>query len=86
MVKDHTDSERGHPLPPNGLLFAINRKVFLYASSHRQDNTYHGHCYTSRGALAGMRNRIQKPYPLLLLQFCSGIGIWFNGKLSAHVV
>ena len=28
----------------------------LYASSHRQDNTYHGLCYTSRGALAGTRN------------------------------
>ena len=23
---------------------------------HRQDNTYHGLCYTSRGALAGTRN------------------------------
>ena len=28
----------------------------LYVPSHRQDNTYHGLCYTSRGALAGMRN------------------------------
>ena len=27
-----------------------------YAPSHRQDNTYHGLCYTSRGALAGTRN------------------------------
>ena len=23
--------------------------VLLYAPSHRQDNTYHGLCYTSRG-------------------------------------
>ena len=30
--------------------------VLLYAPSHRQDNTYHGFCYTSRGALAGTRN------------------------------
>ena len=29
---------------------------FFYAPSHRQDNTYHGLCYTSRGALAGTRN------------------------------
>ena len=29
---------------------------FRYASSHRQDYTYHGLCYTSRGALAGTRN------------------------------
>ena len=26
MVKDHSDSERGNPLPPNGLLFPINSK------------------------------------------------------------
>ena len=26
MVKDHTDSERGNPLPPHGLLFPINSK------------------------------------------------------------
>ena len=24
MVKDHSDSERGNPLPPHGLLFPIN--------------------------------------------------------------
>ena len=49
MVKDHSDSEKGNPLPPHRPLFPINSKVFLYASSHRQDNTYHGLCYTSRG-------------------------------------
>ena len=26
MVKDHSDSERGNPLPPHGLLFSINSK------------------------------------------------------------
>ena len=26
MVEDHSDSERGNPLPPHGLLFPINRK------------------------------------------------------------
>ena len=26
MVKDHSDSERGNPLPPHGLLFPINSK------------------------------------------------------------
>ena len=31
--------------------------LFNDASSHRQDNTYHWLCYTSRGALAGTRNR-----------------------------
>ena len=27
MVKDHSDSERGNPLPPHGLLFPINSKA-----------------------------------------------------------
>ena len=26
VVKDHSDSERGNPLPPHGLLFLINSK------------------------------------------------------------
>ena len=26
MVKDQSDSERGYPLPPHGLLFSISRK------------------------------------------------------------
>ena len=57
MVKDHSDRESGNPLPPHGLHFPINSKgSFLYASSHRQDNTYHSLCYTSHGALAGTRN------------------------------
>ena len=36
-------------------------RVLLYASSHRQDNTYHGLCYTSCGALAGTRNSPMGP-------------------------
>ena len=53
MVKDHSDSEKGNPLPPHRLLFTINSKA---TPSHRQDSTYHGLCYTSRGTLAGTRN------------------------------
>ena len=31
MVKDHSDSERGNPLPPHGLLFPISSKgYFIY--------------------------------------------------------
>ena len=56
MVKNHSDSERGNPLPPRRLLFPIlAARVLLYASSHRQDNTYHGLCYSSRGALVVTR-------------------------------
>ena len=39
-----------------GYSFRLAARVLLYAPSHRQDNTYHGLCYTSRGALAGTRN------------------------------
>ena len=38
-----------------GYSFRLAARVLLYAPSHKQDNTYHGLCYTSRGALAGMR-------------------------------
>ena len=44
-----------------GYSFRLAARVLLYASSHRQDNTYHGLCYTSRGALAGTRNSPMGP-------------------------
>ena len=34
--------------------FRLAARVLLYASSHRQDNTYYSLCYTSCGALNGM--------------------------------
>ena len=55
MVKDHSDSERGNPLPRLGYSFLLTARVILYAPSHRQDNTY-GLCYSNSGALAGTRN------------------------------
>ena len=39
-----------------GYIFRLAVRVLLYALSHKQDSTYHGLCYTSRGALAGTRN------------------------------
>ena len=39
-----------------GYSYRLTARVLLYAPSHRQDNTYHGLCYTSRGALAETRN------------------------------
>ena len=50
MVKDHI-----------GYSYRLTASVLLYASSHRQDNTYHSLCYTSRGALAGTRNSSMGP-------------------------
>ena len=41
--------------------YRLTARVFLYAPSHRQNNTYHGLCYTSRGALAGTRNSSMGP-------------------------
>ena len=61
MVKDHSDSERGNPLPIHGLLFPIKQQGFFYMHHPRQDSTYHGLCYTSRGALAGTRNSSMGP-------------------------
>ena len=44
-----------------GYSLRLTARVLLYAPSHRQDNTYHGLCYTSRGALAGTRNSSMGP-------------------------
>ena len=44
-----------------GYSFQLTERALLYAPSHRQDNTYHGLCYTSRGALAGTRNSSMGP-------------------------
>ena len=39
-----------------GYSLRLTAMVLLYAPSHRQDSTYHGLIYTSRGALGGTRN------------------------------
>ena len=39
----------------------LTARVLLYASSHRQDSTYHSLCYTNHGALAGMRHSSMGP-------------------------
>ena len=61
MVKDHSDSERGNLLLPHGLLFPISSKGSFISTSQIQDRTNHSLCYTSRGALAGMRNDSMGP-------------------------
>ena len=55
MVKNLSDSERGNPLQPYGLLFPISSKgSFICTIS--QIGTHHDLCYTSRGVLAETRN------------------------------
>ena len=44
-----------------GYSYRLTARVLLYAPSHRQDNRYPGLCYTSRGALAGTRDRSMGP-------------------------
>ena len=44
-----------------GYSYRLTARVLLYTPSNRQDNTYHGLCYTSRGALAGTRNSSMGP-------------------------
>ena len=44
-----------------GYSYWLTARVLLYAPSHRQDNTHHSLCYTSRGALAGTRNSSMGP-------------------------
>ena len=44
-----------------GYSYRLTARVLLYAPSHSQDKTYHGLCYTSRGALAGTRNSSMGP-------------------------
>ena len=60
VVKDQSDSEVGNLLPPlHGLLFEylqLAAWVLLYLPSPKQDSTYHSLCYTSHGALVGVRN------------------------------
>ena len=46
-----------------GYSYRLTARVLLYATSHREDNTYHGLCYTSRGALAGTRNILNGSTP-----------------------
>ena len=40
MVKDHSDSEKGNPLPVHRLLLSINSKVFFYMH-HPTDRITH---------------------------------------------
>ena len=41
MVKDHSDSEKGNPLPPHRLLFLINSKGSFIYMHHPTDRIAH---------------------------------------------
>ena len=44
-----------------GYSFRLAARILLHASSHRQDDTNHSLCYTSRGEQAGTRNSSMGP-------------------------
>ena len=60
-VKDPSDSEKTYSHHYMGYLLLLAARNPLHAPFHKQDSTYHGCCYTSHGALAGMRNGLVDP-------------------------
>ena len=57
QVKDHSDSERGNPLPPHGLLFSISSNVF-FNMHHPRDRITHTTAFVTPDTW-----RVIKPYP-----------------------
>ena len=58
MRKGHSDSDRVNLQSPfHGLLFIVSSKESVKCTIPQTlDSTYHSHCYTSCGALIGVRN------------------------------
>ena len=52
MVKDHSDGEKGNPLPPYGLLVLISSNVLFYMHHPTDRFSTRPFFYTSRGVLA----------------------------------
>ena len=80
-----------------GYSYQLTARVLLYAPSHRQDNTYHGLCYTSRGALKcskalftmqlrhlGILTGIQMRKDLILLITVHQCGIFMHNGAPCH--
>ena len=64
-----------------GYSYRLTARVLLYAPSNRQDNTYHGLCYTSRGALAGTRNSSIERFKDMMLKSHENMLILIRGEL-----
>ena len=61
MVKDHSDSERGNRSRHIGFSIRLATRVLLYASFHREDNTYHG-------TLVGTKNGLFRSWQPLVVE------------------
>ena len=71
-----------------GYSYRLTARVLLYAPSHRQDNTYHGLCYTSRGALAGTRRFTVKvrQRSVLMVHYIKRSRQWRGtGRRQSHI-
>ena len=69
MVKDRSDSQRGNPVKvTTWVLFSISSKGSFKDSSQRQDKTYHGLFYTSRGALTETRKTRSKNPNIIVIK------------------
>ena len=86
MVKYHTVGEETR-CRHMGYSFRLIARVLLYASSHRQDDTYHSLCYTSRGALAGTRNTksLEVNECLMTPQHKKQIGYWVSLEVNMYL-
>ena len=63
--------------------FQLAARVILFTSFHRQDNAYHGLCYTNRGALAGIRNILMDPlWRLNLMTHCTMSECSYHGATT----
>ena len=69
MVKDHSAREETRCRHVD-FYFLLSARVILY----RQDNTYHGPCGTSRGALSGTRNSFRRMSEHCSRTLCSWSG------------
>ena len=82
MVEDHSDSERGNPLPPHGLLFPIKREreknIFLNVAL----NTFYLRLYGVRHMVKdhsdSEKGNPLPPHRLLLSINSKGSFIWTN--------
>ena len=63
-----------------GYSYRLTARAILYAPSHRQDNTYHGLCYTSRGALGSTRNSSSYTTGVTLVLSCMWGGAYKGDK------
>ena len=63
-----------------GYSYRLTARVLLYTPSLRQDSTYHGLCYTSRGALAKTKREEIKSCETLL-SICK----WLRGTRYSRI-